>query len=146
MSKKSIIVISIAAALVTVNLFVFVEIPHSSVDTSDWETYASDEYGFEFKYPKDSQVVRYGDGEGLCVAQFGVSVREISKYNEGGRWAAIALIGGRIANIRNNIGEGGVGEFIIFKKDNLVYTVHTCSARHHEKVRRDILKTFRIEK
>lgn len=55
--KNFIIILSaIMLPIIIFILWAFFEIPFSRVDTSDWKTYRSEEYGFEFKYPKDKEV------------------------------------------------------------------------------------------
>lgn len=53
--------------------------PDNTLDTSDWQTYQNEEFGFEFKYPKDWKTVYV---KGVCsTAGYGVAYVSISPQN-----------------------------------------------------------------
>lgn len=153
--RKSIVifaVISVSAALVGA-FFYAVERPEAQKDISNWKTYQSEEYGFEFKYPEVRKSVSVTkEGREVCTPGICVDVEEndenlsflglkekitIKKENLL-LWLIVVDKKLGWAFMRN---EGESPEKIILKHDGKIFTL-----RSGYKVDRDILSTFKFVK
>jgi hypothetical protein len=56
--------ISIAAIAL---LYIFFDIPISGVDTTNWNTYRNEEYGFDFKYPNKEGYIPVETKDQVCI-------------------------------------------------------------------------------